>query len=353
MSESDHAAPLLCRNPDCGRPFGGPVRFCPFCGTAQHVVPERAPEHDRRHDDAPPVVAATVAPPDPPPPEPAPHHVPPPGRPATRLDFRRAATALGLLRSPWPRRHRWLLLGAYAFLIFIGCAWLYWMHPPSAYGRIMVTAAGPASGVVTLDGADAGRPAHPFTAAVGDHLVGLRTRHWSAGPVRVVVSAGQLVRVTLSPRPDRATLQVQTLPANAALLLNGRMVGPSPVSLSLAPGTWRLRAEIEGFRQAVQTVVLAPGEQRVLSLRLDPLQETHARILAQPGIWSPPVPLAPGETFSLVFQGRVRVRFGNQVVLLDGGSANLGTIEARSLQVKSAGPGRVPVEVVMRHVATP
>lgn len=250
------------------------------------------------------------------------------------------------------RRVRWkgLVVGV---LLLAGGAWLFQARVVPAKGQLVVSVSPSLDGVVTLDGANAGRPDQALTATVGDHLVGLHAPHWNTDPVHVAISTNHMARVTLAPKPEPAMLLVQAQPPQAVLSLNGRKIGPSPATLNLAPGTWQLSAEAPGFRSATQSVTLTPGEQRTATIQLDPALDTRTRVMAQAGAWSLPVPLAPGDSFSFVFKGRARVRIGSQVILLDEASTNLGTIDARSLQLKSAMDHALLVEILIHHASAP
>ncbi len=334
MPASASQAALACRNDRCGQAFGGPVRFCPYCGAAQAV--------------------AAAAPADRPAPPPNPWSAAPaPGHPPAPPDLPPAAPepAAAVWNKP-PRRRSWKGTAA-GLCVLAGIAWLFRGVLTPAAGEVVVSVSPALDGVVTLDGADAGRPAQTLTAAAGDHMVGLRAPHWSTQPVRVTLRAGHPAHVTLAPKPDPAALLVQAQPADAVISVNGRKVGPSPATLSLAPGTWRVSAEAPGFRPAAQSVTLTPGEQHTASLRLDPVPDTRTRVLAQAGAWSAPVLLAPGDSFSFTFKGRARARIDGRVFLLDGTSINLGTVEARSVQLKSAADGVLPVDVLIRHAPAP
>lgn len=257
------------------------------------------------------------------------------------------------MSSPEPRRRmpwKGLVVGV---LLLAGGAWLFQARVVPATGQLVVSVSPSLDGVVTLDGANAGRPDQALTATVGDHLVGLQAPHWSTDPVHVAISTSRTARITLAPTPEPAMLLVQARPPQAVLSLNGRKIGPSPARLSLAPGTWQLSAEAPGFRSATQSVTLTPGEQRTADIRLDPALDTRTRVMAQAGAWSLPVPLAPGDSFSFVFKGRARARIGGQVILLDEASINLGTINARSLQLKSAMDHALPIEILIHHASAP
>jgi len=67
------------------------------------------------------------------------------------------------------------------------------------------------------------------------------------------------VRVVLKPLP--ATLSVLSLPSHARVYLNNQFQGETPLILTnLAPGTYRLRAELRGFEADARDVVLKPED---------------------------------------------------------------------------------------------
>ncbi len=54
-------------------------------------------------------------------------------------------------------------------------------------------------------------------------------------------------RPTVEPLPSVGMLEVQTTPSGAAITVDGKRVGTSPVTVTVEPGTHRVHAELDGF----------------------------------------------------------------------------------------------------------
>ncbi len=366
------AGPHPC--PACGETLQGDPHFCPFCGTAQRATPKPEPEPE-------PEPARAAAPPPPPPqPVPAPPSEParqppaappgPPPRPQPSPAWGAAAaapivpvvprTAAPRVRPPpAPRRrpsaaeravraralHRLLLAG-----VILGCGAVLWHHlADSPHGTLIVRLTRSAGGEVTIDGADAGAADQTIRVAPGRHVIGFDSPGWSAGPVTVRMLDGENRTVVLSPVPHRAVLFLDSTPPEARLSLGGRRLGPGTRSLSLPPGRYRIGAALPGYQPTEQTVELLPGAHRALTLTLQPEPVQTRHLLAPAGGWSEPVTLDPGDRFSLVFRGRIRVRAGGHVILLEGGRpADLGALDDRSLAFAAVGNDAVPLDLLIR-----
>lgn len=57
-----------------------------------------------------------------------------------------------------------------------------------------------------------------------------------------------------SPPPDKGLLIVQTSPEGAAILINGKSVGYSPVSVWLPQGWYTVKASLKGYKTATKNV---------------------------------------------------------------------------------------------------
>ncbi len=69
---------------------------------------------------------------------------------------------------------------------------------------------------------------------------------------------------------DRAQLIITTTPTGAAITIDGQLVGLSPRTESLAPGVHTLTVEL-AFALTTQTIALAEGETRKLTIALPPV----------------------------------------------------------------------------------
>ncbi len=246
---------------------------------------------------------------------------------------------------------RKLLLAA----LILGCAMVLWHHlAVGPRATLLVHLARPVQGTVLVDGASAGSPDQPIAVDPGRHLVSFAAPGWSTVPVTVSLREGGTRTVSLAPSPHRAVLGLNGLPPGSVLSLNGRRIGHAPASLTLPPGSYRLEAALPGFAPQEQRVTLGPGERRDLVFALQPLPVRTQHLVAPAGSWSEPVILPQHARFTLLFRGRIRVRDGGRVLLLEGGApTGLGTLDGDSLSFTAVADEPVPVVMVSRSADAP
>ena len=365
--------------PACGETLQGVSPFCPFCGAQRAVDPlpavEAAPVRD------------PVAPPPPEPPsrpavtEKPPRPVgptvptyrpqPPPSPSPVWRTIGSAAASMPVLPPstttrplPAPRRKpspaeradrvaalRKLLLAA----VILGCAAILWHHLTAGpQGSLVVHLTAAAEGDVTVDGTEAGAPGRTIRLEPGRHVIGFAASGWSTSPVVVRLRDGETRTVELTPVAHRAALELDSMPTGARLNLGGRRLGAGPRTLSLAPGRYHVGAALPGYQPADRTVELGAGARQSLTLTLQPDPVRTLHLLAPAGGWSEPVTLDPGDRFSLLFRGRIRVRAGGQVILLEGGRpADLGMLDGPGLAFGAVGDDAVPLDLLIRNSGAP
>jgi len=117
----------------------------------------------------------------------------------------------------------------------------------------------------------------------GEHEIRLKAPGHRSHRQRILVAAQErreLPTVTLS-RAD-SLLTVRTSPPGAGVTLNGRFQGETPLELAVRSGvSHRVQVFRAGYQSAEQTVQLAPGAERALSLNLERLTGTLV-VQAQP-----------------------------------------------------------------------
>jgi hypothetical protein len=116
-----------------------------------------------------------------------------------------------------------------------------------------------------------------------------RTGTPATAPPPVPGDAPATGKAAPAPRPTRATLTVESTPKNAAVTVNGKWRGRTPLTIDdLAFGTHTLRIVQPGYAVARQVVTLTKSEpSRTLSFRL---QRPGAAAAASP---QPPAPRSP------------------------------------------------------------
>ncbi len=137
---------------------------------------------------------------------------------------------------------------------------------------------------VELDGVEVGTTPleAPLRVAGGTHIVGAVAR--GHAPLRRRVSvAGQArasVELNLQPLEGKpAQLEVESPVPDAQVLVDGELVGRTPLgaSLALTPGTREVEVRRPGYTSAKQTVALGPGSTGKLLLEPEPDPAALAR----------------------------------------------------------------------------
>lgn len=149
-------------------------------------------------------------------------------------------------------------------------------------GSILVS--GPPGAPVFLDGAPRGAtPTVIEGVSVGSHTVEIRAPGRSPYSQTVTVLAGQ--RATVAMGNTGGTLRVLASAPGAVISIDGEVVGPSPgVREGLAEGEHIVTATAEGYERAQQTVTVTAGQQRVISIEMQPSQGTIGRILVEANV---------------------------------------------------------------------
>lgn len=269
--------------------------------------------------------------------------------PATRI--REKVARPRRLPSPAQRAARAMALRQLGLAaLILGCGAVLWHHLTSGpHGTLTVRLSQPADGAVLVDGAEAGAAGKAIRVQPGRHVVGFAAQAWSTGAVTIRLRDGETRTITLSPVAHRASLSLDSVPAGARLSLDGRAIGRAPRTLSLPPGRYSIGAALPGYLAAEQPVTLGAGEQRTLPVALQPVPVRSLQLMAPVGSWSEPVMLRSGDRFTLQFRGRIRVRAGGAVVLLDGTApAALGALDDRGLSFTAVGEQPVPLDLLVR-----
>lgn len=150
-------------------------------------------------------------------------------------------------------------------------------------GSILVS--GPPGAPVFVDGQPAGTtPTVVEGVSPGPHTVEIRAPGQSPFSQSVTVLAGQRATVAMT-SAGGGTLRVIANAPGAVIRVDGEVVGPSPaVREGLAPGEHIVEAMAEGYQTVRQTVVVEPGQQRVVALELQRVQGEPGRIVVRANV---------------------------------------------------------------------
>ena len=239
--------------------------------------------------------------------------------------------------------------------IILVCGAILWQHLTSGpHATLRVHLARQAEGSLTIDGTRAGTPDEAIRLAPGRHVVGFDADAWSTTPVTIRLRDGETRTIELVPTPHRALLTLDSLPTGARIVVGTKRLGRAPTTIWLPPGTVHVTAALAGYQPLGQTIILAPGEHRSLTLPLQPIPAQTLHLLAPAGIWSDPITLARGDRFTLLFHGRIRLRANGRVLLLDGvNQTDLGAFENRILAFTAVDGAPVAVDLIIHKAVTP
>ena len=152
--------------------------------------------------------------------------------------------------------------------------------PVSGFGWILVRTEPPGA-VVTVDGE--GRGTTPLSlqdVAYGEHEVAVGLTGFSSLSRTVTISAAETVATVgvtltlerdLAPRPDAVEtglLEVESRPPGARVLLDGGLVGNTPMRIDVPIGRHQIRIEVDGY-QAWSTTASVTDEGRRVTASLD------------------------------------------------------------------------------------
>jgi len=127
--------------------------------------------------------------------------------------------------------------------------------------------------IVTIDGKPVGQtPATDVAVAPGRRSVTIRAEHYLASTQEVAVQGcGIRQEVALALVPDWAGITIESVPAGAQILANGKVVGDTPATFKLPSGEHQLTVTTDGFKPWQDTIVVEANQHRTLdTIRLQP-----------------------------------------------------------------------------------
>jgi hypothetical protein len=135
--------------------------------------------------------------------------------------------------------------------------------------RVTVNVSG---AIITVDGDDAGSAplAEPVQVVSGRHTVAVRLDGYNPAEQEVVVTSGEHLTVAfdLVEIPHVGTLRVEANVAEAEVWVDGQSMGAVPYQGSVAEGSHDVRVTAPDYDPQTQTVVIAMGERRIVTMTL-------------------------------------------------------------------------------------
>ncbi len=147
-------------------------------------------------------------------------------------------------------------------------------------GSILVS--GPPGAPVLMDGTPRGAtPTVIEGVPPGPHSVEIQAPGQAPYSTTVTVIAGQRATVAM-PSTQGGSLRVIADAPNAVISVDGEVLGNSPATANnVAPGEHIVEATAQGYQRARQTVTVVAGQQRVVSLDMQPEQGSAGRIIVR------------------------------------------------------------------------
>ncbi|MFI5185043.1 MAG: TonB family protein, partial [Vicinamibacteria bacterium] len=200
-------------------------------------------------------------------------------RPAARAPFRVVIAALGLLIFATVGLASLRKAGAFPF------------RSPVAALSVMTD---PPNAVVRLDGIRVGKtPLTQGNLVPGPHTVQVGLEGFAPAELSLQLQADDLaVPLRFVLQPTNAVLELRSLPAGAAVRVDGKPVGTTPIAdLDTSPGKHDIEMLLTGFRPWILTVQVSAGDRIPLSAKLEASSRTAPTQLAKMG-WVRPGDLA-------------------------------------------------------------
>nr|VFJ43105.1 MAG: Formylglycine-generating enzyme, required for sulfatase activity, contains SUMF1/FGE domain [Candidatus Kentron sp. FM]VFJ43927.1 MAG: Formylglycine-generating enzyme, required for sulfatase activity, contains SUMF1/FGE domain [Candidatus Kentron sp. FM]VFK07347.1 MAG: Formylglycine-generating enzyme, required for sulfatase activity, contains SUMF1/FGE domain [Candidatus Kentron sp. FM] len=131
---------------------------------------------------------------------------------------------------------------------------------------------------VHIDGKAVGSPGIEHTLAAGEYTVRVERPGYEPVETRITLEPGGKRTIRAELIPKKAKLVIRSRQENDMAYINDKEVGPTGRKPHiLAHGEYTIRVEKEGFAPFEEWISLAPGEQRELRAKLEPIPEFGSR----------------------------------------------------------------------------
>jgi hypothetical protein len=128
----------------------------------------------------------------------------------------------------------------------------------------------PSGAEVMLSGIDKGRtPCRIERVATGDSTIQLALQGYAPYSETIRLSAGESQQLKATLKPIASKLRIVSIPPKARVYVDDQFRGSAPVQLDgLAPGSFRIRAELPGFDTTFRTVSVGLAQDTIEEFRL-------------------------------------------------------------------------------------
>ncbi len=163
----------------------------------------------------------------------------------------------------------------------------------------------PDGATVTVDGRPAGTAplVKPLAIAAGTHSIEITADGYEPQKRDVMVSAGVPLALSLKLKliPKTAVVRITATAPNAAITIDGKPIGFSPVELELSGGGHTLDVSAAGYQHRHDELVVTAGQRRVVTVLLDKEIEEH-RWYQKWYVWTPIVIVVVGVAAGLTLE---------------------------------------------------
>jgi hypothetical protein len=141
----------------------------------------------------------------------------------------------------------------------------------------------PRGAAISVDGAAAGNSPLTLPLAPGKHTVEAALPGHRVEVRSHVARAGRnaSLKIALSPAPGK--LSIATRPAGAAVVIDGKKAGASPLSVAASPGPHQVSAQLRGYQPKTARVQVPPGEEARHEFELEPVPVPVQFFTSPPG----------------------------------------------------------------------
>ncbi|RIH84248.1 PEGA domain protein [Calidithermus terrae] len=149
-------------------------------------------------------------------------------------------------------------------------------QPQPVTGTLNVTS-NPQGAQVFVDGRLVGNTPISVSVQPGRHDIELRLAGYDTYRTSVNVGLGQVISINATlerPRPATGTLVVNSSPQGAQVFIDGRLVGNTPISVSLNPGRADVELRLDGYDVFRTSVVINPGQTTSVNAGLNAQRRT-------------------------------------------------------------------------------
>jgi hypothetical protein len=134
------------------------------------------------------------------------------------------------------------------------------LEPEKTTGRIVVREQSGRDVHVFVDGADQGPAPWEGEVTAGDHTVEAKSARYASELRRIKVTAKERLDIALDATPLTGHLRVTTIPASAAIKIDGTPVGSGAWEGDLPEGTHRIEVGMSGSPPQVRDIAIARGQ---------------------------------------------------------------------------------------------